>query len=142
MLDERALGTALCRRGARRRDLDALEVFKFSLPHQRSQRPETMLDRRARSTALCMQIFSSVGARRLDFEPLLVFQFLLRYPKVGRPETMPNRRALGTALCMQIFSSIGARRRDFEALGVFHQNGFKNTNAKMFLKSVLLAMFF
>ena len=78
-----------------------------------------MLDRRARSTALCMKIFSSVGARRREFEPLLVFQFLLRYPKIWRPETMPNHRAWGTALCMQIFSPIGARRREFEQLSVF-----------------------
>ena len=78
-----------------------------------------MLDRRARTTALCRQIFSSIGARRRDFEPLLVFEILLAPQRYQGPETMLNRSALATTLCMQIFSSIGARRCDFEPLLVF-----------------------
>ena len=87
-------------------------------------RPETLVDRCAEGTALCMQTLSPIGARRRDFEAVLVLHAFLGFDEINifvfeaslRPETLLDRCAEGTALCMQIFSSIGARRRDFEAV--------------------------
>ena len=60
---------------------DKYPCEKFPVFASSQEAPETVLNGRALSTALCMQIFSFIAARRRDFEALLVFEFLLPHQR-------------------------------------------------------------